>query len=75
MRIVVVLMDCDGLRTRSNGRGVHRQGASAFITWTDRVAASHTDLATELLLKNLLLQEGQPAVAVALTAAEVGPAP
>ena len=46
-----------------------------FITWTDRVAASHTDLATEPLLKNPLLQESPPAVKVAATGAEVGPAP
>ncbi len=72
---LILAMGCDGLRSDRAAQAFLDKGASAFVSWSRPVSASHTDAATERLLEKLLL-EGLTAVdAVSQTAAEVGPDP
>jgi hypothetical protein len=74
-KALVVLMGCDGLRSQRTGQAFLDKGASAFVSWTRSVSASHTDAATERLLEKLLIDGLPVGEAVAQTAAEVGPDP
>jgi hypothetical protein len=72
---LVVMMGCDGLRSRSTAEAFLERGASAFVSWSDLVSATHTDAATERLLEKLV-NDGLPVdEAVAQTKAELGPDP
>ncbi|MCH7810074.1 MAG: hypothetical protein IH863_05800, partial [Chloroflexi bacterium] len=72
---LVVMMGCDGLRSQRMAEAFLDRGASAFVSWTKPISASHTDMATEALLQRLLIDELPVEEAVAQTAAEVGPDP
>lgn len=72
---VVVMMGCDGLRSQRTAEAFLNRGASAFVSWSKPISASHTDRATEALLKRLLIDDLPIEEAVAQTAAEVGPDP
>ena len=72
---VIVMMGCDGLRSQRTAQAFLDQGASAFVSWSRPVSASHTDTATQRLLENLLVEGLNTAAAVRRTAAEVGPDP
>ena len=72
---VIVMMGCDGLRSQRTAQSFLDKGASAFVSWTRPVSASHTDTATQRLLEHLLLEGLTTADAVGRTAAEVGPDP
>ncbi|UCH86347.1 MAG: hypothetical protein JSU97_07385 [Dehalococcoidia bacterium] len=74
-KALIVLMGCDGLRSQRTAQAFLDKGASAFVSWTRSVSASHTDAATERLLEKLLVEELPVGDAVAQTAAEVGPDP
>jgi hypothetical protein len=74
-KTLIVLMGCDGLRSQRTAQAFLDKGASAFVSWTRSVSASHTDAATERLLQKLLLEELPVGDAVAQTAAELGPDP
>ncbi len=69
----IIMMGCDGLRGQRIAQAFLDKGASAFISWTRLVSASHTDEATQRLLE--YLQGFSPLYAVALTAQDVGPDP
>jgi hypothetical protein len=72
----VVMMGCDGLRSqRTADAACLGRGAGAFVSWTKPVSASHTDSATEKLLRHLLLDSLPLEEAVQQTAVEVGPDP
>lgn len=72
---LIVLMGCDGLRSPRTGQAFLDKGASAFVSWSRAVTASHSDAGTLRLLEKLV-SEGLPlADAVAQTATEVGPDP
>ncbi len=72
---VVILMGCDGLRSRRLAEAFTRRGAAAFVSWDQPISAQHTDAATARLLE-LLVRDGLPLdEAVARTMAEVGPDP
>ena len=71
----IVMMGCDGLRSRDTAEAFLERGAGAFVSWSDQVSAAHTDAATERLLERLLLDGLTVAEAVRETAAEVGPDP
>ena len=72
---LIVMMGCDGLRSQETAQAFLDKGATAFVSWSRSVSASHTDAATQRLLEKLLI-EGLPVRdAVAQTAAEVGPDP
>lgn len=70
----IILMGCDGLKTTRTGEAFIARGASGFVSWTDSVVASHTDIATERLLMHLR-QGSALTEAVEMTAKEIGPDP
>jgi hypothetical protein len=74
-KTLIVLMGCDGLRSPRTGQAFLDKGASAFVSWSRSVSATHTDAATLRLLEKLLIEGLPVGDAVAQTAAEVGPDP
>jgi hypothetical protein len=72
---LVVMMGCDGLRSQRTAQAFLDKGATAFVSWSQPVSASHTDTATKQLLERLLIQGLPTAEAVRETASEVGPDP
>ena len=72
---VVVLMGCDGLRSRELAEAFMARGAKTVIGWDALVSADHSDEATKLLLHHLLIAELTSEEAVARVMAEVGPDP
>ena len=72
---LIVMMGCDGLRSRRTAQAFLDRGAGAFVSWSRPVSAAHTDEATQRLLEHLLLEGLTTADAVVQTAAEVGPDP
>jgi hypothetical protein len=72
---LIIMMGCDGLRSQTTAQAFLDKGASAFVSWSRTVSASHTDTATELLLQKLLIDGLPVGDAVVQTAAEVGPDP
>ena len=72
---LIIMMGCDGLRSQRIGQGFLDRGASAFVSWSKPVSASHTDATTQELLEKLFLEGLDAATAVSETAAEVGPDP
>ena len=72
---LIIMMGCDGLRSQRTAQAFLDKGASAFVSWSRSVSASHTDVATERLLRKLLIDGLPVGDAVAQTAAEVGPDP
>jgi len=72
---LIIMMGCDGLRSQTTAQAFLDKGASAFVSWSRTVSASHTDTATERLLRKLLIDGLPVGDAVAQTAAEVGPDP
>lgn len=71
----IILMGCDGLRSRRTAEAFLDKGASAFVGWSNLVSGSFTDSATSALLKNWLPQGMTLENAVTTTAGEVGPDP
>ena len=45
------MMGCDGLRSQVTAEAFLDKGASAFVSWSTRVSADHTDGATRRLLE------------------------
>lgn len=72
---LIVMMGCDGLRSQRTAEAFLDRGASAFVSWSKPISASHTDTATGILLQRLLIDELTVEEAVTQTAAEVGPDP
>jgi len=72
---LVVMMGCDGLRSERTAQAFLNKGASAFVSWSQAVSASHTDAATHRLLEHLLIDKLTTREAIARTMAEVGPDP
>jgi hypothetical protein len=71
----IILMGCDGLRAERTARAFLSRGAATFVSWDKPVSATHTDAATERLLRHLFV-DGLPVPdAVEQTMAEVGPDP
>ncbi len=71
----IVLMGCEGLGSEETAKSFVEKGAETVISWSGLVSASHTDAATDDLLKLLLDEELPPAEAVAATMDDVGPDP
>jgi len=74
-KTLIVMMGCDGLRSQRTAQAFLDKGASAFVSWSRSVSASHTDAATQRLLEKLLIEGLPVGDAVSQTAAEVGPDP
>lgn len=72
---LIVMMGCDGLKNERAAEAFIGKGASSFISWDQFVTATHTDTATQLLLKHLLDNGLSPVQAVDQTMLEVGPDP
>ena len=72
---IIVLMGCDGMSSQRTAQAFFDRGAYAFVGWTGKVSASHTDAATQHLLQELLIERLPVADAVAQTAVEFGPDP
>ncbi len=72
---LVIMMGCDGVRSRRMADAFLHKGASAFVSWDKPVSATHTDAATQRLLEKLLFDDLTVADAVSRTAAELGPDP
>ncbi len=71
----IVLMGCEGLGSEETAESFVEKGAETIISWSGLVSATHTDAATDDLLKLLLGDELPPAEAVAATMDKVGPDP
>ena len=71
----IIMMGCEGLLTDRTAEAFVQRGAKTYISWDETVSATHTDAATEHLLRHLLLEGRSPGEAVAQTMAEVGPDP
>lgn len=72
----VVVMGCEGFLTERTAQAfVEDMGADAYISWNETVSAPHTDEATEVLLRHMLIEKKAAPDAVALTMADVGPDP
>jgi hypothetical protein len=72
---LIVLMGCHGLRTRTTGQAFLNKGASAFVGWSERVSASHTDAATQYFLEQLFVEGRALDEAITQTMVEIGPDP
>lgn len=71
----IILMGCDGLRAERTARAFLDRGAQTFISWDKPVSATHTDAATERLLRHLFVEGLAAPDAVEKTMDEVGPDP
>ncbi len=72
---LVVMMGCDGLRSQTTAEAFLGRGAGSFVSWTKQVSAPHTDEATDLFLRRLLIEGLSVQEAVDQTSAEIGPDP
>jgi hypothetical protein len=71
----VVLMGCDGLAAETIAKALVDKGAKAVVSWNGLVTASHTDSATEQLLRHFVTEGLSLREAVDKTEAELGPDP
>jgi hypothetical protein len=72
---IVFGMGCQGLINELAAQAFAEKGARTFIGWDGLVSADHTDRATLDLLQRMLANDAEPAEAVAMTMAQVGPDP
>ena len=72
---LIIAMGCDATGSSRTAEAFINKGASAFIGWNELVSASHTDLATETLLRHLVIDDLPAQEAVSQTMADVGPDP
>ena len=72
----LVVMGCEGFLTERTAQAfVEDMGAKTYISWNETVSSTHTDEATEVLLRHMLIDGKSAPDAVALTMADVGPDP
>jgi hypothetical protein len=69
---VIIMMGCDALANTKMAEAFIQKGAKAYIGWTGPVSASHTDAATQQLLKHLVSEKKNIGTAVTETLDEVG---
>jgi hypothetical protein len=72
---LIILMGCEGLVNSYMANAFIEKGAKAYISWDRKVSASHTDLATIILLQRLVTEKKTISQAVENTKQEVGPDP
>jgi hypothetical protein len=70
---IIVLSSCLGLYTTELADAFVQKGATAFISWDEKVSLSHTDDACMLLLTSLITDEMTIDDAVRTVMTEVGP--
>lgn len=71
----IIMMGCEGLLSERAAQAFIDKGAKTYISWNETVSASHTDDATERLLRHMLVEKQSSTDAVAQTMSEVGPDP
>jgi hypothetical protein len=71
----IIMMGCEGLVSERAAQAFVDKGASTYISWDETVSATHTDAATKRLLELMLVDQRDPAAAVAETMSELGPDP
>jgi len=72
---IIVMMGCEGLNNTKMAEAFMEKGATAYISWSQDVLASHTDQATIYLLTHLLTEKQTIEQAVENTMKEVGQDP
>ncbi len=72
---LVIAMGCDATGSSRTAESFINKGAEAFIGWNELASATHTDLATESLLRHLVEDDLSAQEAVAQTMSDVGPDP
>jgi len=72
---IIILMGCDGLKFNSTAEAFVSKGAKVCIGWSGLVDASHTDKATDYLLKRLVTRIYGVSDVVNETMHVVGPDP
>jgi hypothetical protein len=71
---IIILSSCRGLTQHNLADALIHRGASAVISWDNLVTITHTDMATEILLK-ALVQGSTISQAVQVAMGKVGPDP
>jgi len=69
---IIIMMGCNGLTYLDMAKTFVERGAKVYISWTDSILASHTDLATTHLLQHFLIEKLTLKKAVQETFKEVG---
>lgn len=72
---VILMMGCQGFINDRGAEAFAEKGARTFIGWDGLVSAEHTDQATQELLRHIVAEKADPAEAVSLTMANIGPDP
>jgi len=72
---IIIMMGCNGLTYTKMAEALIEKGAKAYISWNEKVSASHTDKATIHLLQKLTIEKQTIKQAVTETMEEVGPDP
>ncbi len=71
----IILMGCEGIGNIKMAEAFAAKGAKDYVSWSDSVLASHTDVATTHLLEHYLRDREGLREAVSQTMSEVGPDP
>ena len=74
-RTIIVMMGCNGLTYPYMAEAFIEKGASVYISWSNSVLASQTDLATTRLLQHFIVEKQSLKEAMRETFKEVGPDP
>jgi hypothetical protein len=72
---LIIMMGCEGLDNPFMAMAFVEKGAKVYISWSDVVLASHTDLTTTHLLQHFLIEKRTLKEAVRETFKEVGSDP
>lgn len=69
---IIIMMGCEGLDNPLMAEAFVEKGAKVYISWSQPVLASHTDLATSHLLQHFLIEKQTLKESVRETFKEVG---
>jgi len=69
---IIIMMGCEGLENTMMAEAFIGKGAKVYVSWSNSVSASHTDLATAHLLQHFLIEKLTLKEAVRETFKEVG---
>jgi len=72
---IIIMMGCNGLTYPDMAEAFVEKGAKVYISWSDAVAASHTDLATTRLLQHFLVEKRTVKESIQETYKDVGADP
>ena len=71
----IILSSCLGLYNEHLAKAFIDKGASVFVSWNEKVSLQHTDRATLVLLRALIVEKTSVQEAVRRAMKEVGPDP